>query len=55
LGLFNQIGEYYTKEGAGIYKNGPKKGPFGRFMDILGNKWRSLLLADCMYLLLCWK
>lgn len=53
MGLFNQIGEYYTKEGAGIYKNGPEKGPFGRFMDILGNKWRSLLLADCMYLLLC--
>lgn len=52
MGLFDQLQNYYTREGAGVYKNGPQKSPFRRFMEIIGNKWTSLLRANLLYILL---
>ncbi len=52
MGLFDQLQGYYTREGAGVYKNGPQKSPLRRFMEIIGNKWTSLLRANLLYVLL---
>lgn len=52
MGLFDQLQGYYTREGAGIYKNAPQKGPVRRFFEIFGNKWTSLLRANLLYILL---
>lgn len=53
MGLFDQLGQYYTREGAGIYKNAPgKKSPVRRFFEIFGRKFWSLMKANLMYILL---
>ncbi len=53
MGLFEQLGNYYTREGAGVYKNAPQKSTFRRFFEIFGTKWTSLLRANLLYILLC--
>ncbi len=53
MGLFEQLGNYYTREGAGVYKNAPQKSPFRRFFEIFGTKWTSFLRANLLYILLC--
>lgn len=50
--LFEALEHYYTKEGAGVYKNAPRKSAVRIFFEIVGTKWTSLLLANLMYVLL---
>ncbi len=50
--LFDQMQGLYTREGAGVYKNGPQKSAFRRFWEIFGTKWTSLLRANLLCVLL---
>ena len=52
MGLNNRLQGFYTREGAGVYKNGPQKGPVRRFLQIFCTKWTSLLRANLLYVLL---
>lgn len=51
--LFEKLGDYYNREGAGVYKNAPQKSPIRRFFEIFGTKWTSLLRANLLYVLFC--
>ncbi len=53
MGVLNFLEEYYTKEGAGVYKNNPrKKGAFALYFEILANKWSNLIVTNLLYCLL---
>ncbi len=47
FGLFD-----YTKEGPGIPKDAPPKGPFATFFDILGRKFWKVVTVNLMFVLL---
>lgn len=50
MGFLNR---FYTREGAGVYRNHEqKKSAYRRFFEIFGRKWSALLRANLLYFLL---
>lgn len=49
MGLFNN----YENSGKGVSKNGPRKKPFFRFVEIFGRKFWTFFILNFIYLLLC--
>ncbi len=52
MNLKDQFRGRYLREGVGIYRGEPQKGPVRRFFEIIGTKWFSLMRANLLYILL---